>query len=194
MRLSRVLIVATFLVGVSAIPVAAAPIAPPDPKLVRATVQLVDLPMSWSESVADPGDEDDATFEFCGVKLARPLSLNVSQFNGGDSLLPLFSAALRFPSGEAHRLLKAIRPKMAKGCTKTLDSGLEDVTPVTFTYRSRSVPRLGDESLGFQTTKQSLFGVKATMFRKGDVLVMVSSAPTMDVDRIAAKIAVRLSA
>ena len=130
--------------------------------------------------------------EFCGVRLSAPLSLNSSSFSNGDPLGSLFSYAIRLRPGEARRLLKALSPKLAKGCTKRLDSGLEDVPPITYSYRSRKVPILGDQSLGFQTVGRNPISVKAVLFRKGDILVAVSSAPEVDVDRIAAKVAARL--
>jgi hypothetical protein len=187
-------LVASALVVAAAASASAAPIAPSNPKLERATVRLDDLPSGWAERSDDIADAEssDSALEFCGVHLSVPLSLNASSFDRGDPLGPLFSYAIRLPPGEARRVLTALRPKMDKGCTKRLDSGLEDVPPIEFSYRSRKVPVLADQSIGFQTTGRSLFSIKAVLFRKGDVLMVVSSAREVDVDRIAAKVAARI--
>ena len=171
---------------------AATPIAPVDAKLAPATVRPADLPSGWSETVADVGDQSEATMEFCGVKLSTPVGLYAASFTSEDSPLPLFSYAFRFRRSEAQRLLGAVRSAMTKTCVRRLDSGLEDEPQISVSYRSRTVPRLADGSVGYRSAIGSFIDVKAIMFRKGDVLVTVAGSPVVDIDRIAAKIAVRI--
>jgi hypothetical protein len=192
MRKVGLLVVTALFAFAGALSSAATPIAPVDAKLAPATARLADLPEGWSATAADVGDQSEATMEFCGVRLATPVGLYAASYTSQASILPLSSYAFRFRRGEAQRILGAVRSAMAKTCVRRLDSGLEDEPQITMSYRSRTVPRVADGSVGYRSTKGSFVDVKAIMFRKGDVLVALAGSPTVDIDRIAASIAARL--
>ena len=168
---------------------------PRDPRTEPALVRLADLGPSWTQRSASEDDPDSAAPSFCGVRLGTPLSITSARFTNGVGMLDSYVG--RFRPGEAKRIIGSLRAALSKGCVVEQDSGLEGEPAVSFTYRSRKVPLLADESIGLQSDPGALFTITSIIYRSGRNLMTVSytsvgPAPKVDVDRIAGGAAKRL--
>lgn len=167
-----------------------------DSRLRPGTVQQADLPAGWADNTDMAGSAAADLPTICGLALPAPRALAFSRFND-EEVGSVSSLVVLLRHGAAKSWLERLARIIKRGCTQSLETGLEGEDPIKVRVFAFAVPVMGDQRVGMRFSSDLPSTNETVIIRKGDLIVIVSSgrfvAAALPVLPVARRIANRLS-
>ena len=120
-----------------------------DSRLRPGTVQQADLPAGWADNTDMAGSAAADLPTICGLALPAPRALAFSRFND-EEVGSVSSLVVLLRHGAAKSWLERLARIIKRGCTQSLETGLEGEDPIKVRVFAFAVPVMGDQRVGMR--------------------------------------------